>query len=438
MVVHSTTPPPGSRPGAIASALDRVTNWSRTLKEAEALVMERTEIPTSEIPALVGEYLVDLHSNVMQMLGPDHPLVNAVNKYCYIPENRLIRPLVVMLIAKATSLAPKRTPVSDHEHREEMHVPAVTETTTNDEECGVIALAIHDKPADKWTRKEKKKKQQQNKVEEKTMTEEKEKVEVDGTDILPSQRRLAVAVEMIHTATMHHGDAVDFAEARRKPSSINTMPGNEMSTMASDVALTRALTEMSEIGNPQVTRLVSTMVGDMIEGEMMQLRNTQDEDESHLDKFGYYMERTYMKTASLISKSCQASATLGGATDEVCEMAYNYGMNVGMALQLADDMREFVATETGTDLELDLATAPVLFASQEYPDLEVLVRRKCSQAGDMARAREWVMQSQALSRTYQLAHRHREKAVEAISRLPESKARTALIELTDHILQLKT
>lgn len=162
-----------------------------------------------------------------------------------------------------------------------------------------------------------------------------------------------------------------------------------------------------------------------------------------LDRFEYYMEKTYMKTASLIAKSCRAAAVLGGCKHEVLEAVHSYGRNLGLAFQLVDDMLDFVtsADEMGkpvnADLKLGLATAPVLYASEQHPQLLPLIERRFSKGGDAELALHLVHQSNGIQRTRELASSYCREAVNALSILPPSPAKTVLIQLTHSVLYRK-
>ncbi|RCH83737.1 coq1 putative hexaprenyl diphosphate synthase, partial [Rhizopus stolonifer] len=183
-------------------------------------------------------------------------------------------------------------------------------------------------------------------------------------------------------------------------------------------------------------------------GEFMQLKNTKEEKGSNktkkLSTFDHYMEKTYMKTGSLIALSCKSSAVLGDATEEVATLSFNFGRHLGLAFQLIDDMLDFTVTAAelgkpaGADLKLGLATAPVLFAWEEYPELEPLIKRKFSEEGDEERARDLVYKSDGLKKTLDLAKTHCKYAIDELNKLPPSDARTALIQITEKLLTRKS
>lgn len=124
----------------------------------------------------------------------------------------------------------------------------------------------------------------------------------------------------------------------------------------------------------------------------MQLKNTALDESEPIwteETLSYYLQKTYLKSASLISKSCRSAALLGESSPGVVEAAYEYGRNLGLAFQLVDDMLDYTISSeelgkpAGADLELGLATAPLLFAWRENADLGPLVGRKFAGDGDV-------------------------------------------------------
>jgi hexaprenyl-diphosphate synthase len=210
--------------------------------------------------------------------------------------------------------------------------------------------------------------------------------------VLPSQRRLAEITELIHTASLLHDDVIDVSAMRRSQPSANTLFGNKMAVLAGDFLLGRASVALARLRDPEVTELLATVIANLVEGEFMQLKNTAlDEKEPRWseDTIAYYLQKTYLKSASLISKSCRAAALLGNSVPEIVEAAYSYGRNLGLAFQLVDDMLDYTISgaelgkPAGADLELGLATAPLLFAWKERPELGKLVGRKFAGEGDV-------------------------------------------------------
>lgn len=165
-----------------------------------------------------------------------------------------------------------------------------------------------------------------------------------------------------------------------------------MAVLAGDFLLGRASVALARLRDPEVIELLATVIANLIEGEFMQLKNTamgEKDPKFSEEAITYYLQKTYLKSASLISKSCRAAALLGECTPSVVEAAYAYGRNLGLAFQLVDDMLDYTISGTelgkpaGADLELGLATAPLLFAWRSRPELGHLVGRKFAQDGDV-------------------------------------------------------
>ncbi|ORZ04175.1 hexaprenyl pyrophosphate synthase [Lobosporangium transversale] len=412
-----------------AADFGKATTWNEALKEAEALVVEKRGGPVVDTKQLVGDDLKDLKHNIMNLLGSGHPMLDTVSKYYFQADGKHIRPLIILLIAQATSLAPKKVHVSVKDSYEEIDTPISELSSFPIPTLGSIgdskATISNGVYAPKYN-------------------------DADQTFILPSQRRLGEIVEMIHTASLLHDDVIDMADKRRNLLSANESFGNKMAVLGGDFLLARASIALARLRNHEVTELISTVIANLVEGEFMQLRNGQVENgrqrkngNGRMTTFEYYMEKTYMKTASLISKSCRSSAVLGGASDEVCDIAYTYGKNIGMAFQLVDDMLDFTVSSdefgkpAGADLKLGLATAPVLFAWEEYPELGKLIKRNFDQEGDVETAWDLVLKSRGLAQTRMLAQSHCQKAIAAVNQLPDSLAKVALIQLTEKVLDRK-
>merc|ERR1711936_331606 len=174
----------------------------------------------------------------------------------------------------------------------------------------------------------------------------------------------------------------------------------------------------------------------MGQGEFMQLQTKQDEE----DRFEDYINKSFNKTASLMAYSCQANAVLAEASSVEAHDAFLYGKHLGIAFQLVDDLLDFVSSAdmlgkpAAADLQLGLATAPVLFASQEHEELNKLIARRFSQPGDVEQAFNWVVESGGLEKTKSLARKHCNDAITALDIIRDSKYKGALVGLCDKVL----
>lgn len=164
---------------------------------------------------------------------------------------------------------------------------------------------------------------------------------------------------------------------------------------------------------------------------------------SDTSAFIYYLKKNFYKTASLMGHSCLAAAVLGNFSEEEQRACYLYGTYVGQSFQLIDDVLDLEGStaEIGktpyADLKSGLATAPILFAAEEFPQLNTLIKRKFESPGDVDEALALVMKSQGIQRTRELAQVHAEKAIESIKILGPTVARESLISLACKVVTRK-
>lgn len=321
---------------------------------------------------IVAKEMKFLTGNIRQLLGSGHPSLDRVAKYYTQAEGKHVRPLIVLLMSRASSQCPK-APGSPEAH----------DTHTINSSISPLEVLADRNPASPMSG-----------IVSSPLTDFSSNPEVTESDILPSQRRLAEITELIHTASLLHDDVLDHSVARRGSPSANMEFGNKMAVLAGDFLLGRASVALARLRHTEVIELLATVIANLVEGEFMQLKNTaRDERNPQWSEeiFTYYLQKTYLKTASLISKSCRASALLGRADNHTVECAYAYGKSLGLAFQLVDDMLDYTRSgkdlgkPAGADLELGLATAPLLFAWKSNPELGALVGRKFGQEGDVER-----------------------------------------------------
>ncbi|KAM9775023.1 all trans-polyprenyl-diphosphate synthase PDSS1 [Syngnathus typhle] len=255
-------------------------------------------------------------------------------------------------------------------------------------------------------------------------------------DLIPGQRAVAMISEMIHTASLVHDDVIDGSDKRRGKRTINDLWGEKKAILAGDFILSAASMALARIGNITVVKVLAQVIEDLVRGEFMQLGSKENESE----RFKHYLDKTFKKTASLIANSCKAVSILVNADPDVHEIAYQYGRNVGIAFQLVDDVLDFTAgarqlgKPSAADLKLGLATGPVLFACQQFPELHAMIMRRFSSKGDVDRAWQYVVQSDGVQQTNFLARRYCQEAIRHVSRLRPSAERDALIALTHMVL----
>jgi all-trans-nonaprenyl-diphosphate synthase len=153
-----------------------------------------------------------------------------------------------------------------------------------------------------------------------------------------------------------------------------------------------------------------------------------------------YLKKSYYKTASLIANSSKAAGLLSDVSRETVDHLYSYGRHLGLAFQIVDDILDFTSTTdtlgkpVGSDLKSGNLTAPVLFALEEKPYLEVLIEREFAQEEDLEQALALIQDSQGIQRSRELAAHHAKLAVEHLAALPSSESHQALINIADYVL----
>ncbi|KAL1161259.1 hypothetical protein V6Z11_A07G121800 [Gossypium hirsutum] len=261
-------------------------------------------------------------------------------------------------------------------------------------------------------------------------------------DLRTRQQRIAEITEMIHVASLLHDDVLDDADTRRGVGSLNAVMGNKLAVLAGDFLLSRACLTLASLKNTEVVTLIATVVENLVTGETMQLTTASNKRFS----MEYYMQKTYNKTASLMSNSCKSVALLAGHTAETAMLAFEYGKNLGLAFQLIDDVLDFTGTSASlgkgslSDIRHGIITAPILFAMEEYPQLRAVVDKGFDNPANVDIALEYLGKSRGIERTKELAMKHANLAAAAIDSLPQSddedviKSRQALIDLTQRVI----
>jgi all-trans-nonaprenyl-diphosphate synthase len=255
-------------------------------------------------------------------------------------------------------------------------------------------------------------------------------------DITPRHRRLAEITEMIHTASLVHDDVVDEAQLRRNVPTVNNLFDNRIAVLAGDFLFAQSSWYLANLDNLEVVKLLSEVIRDFAEGEILQGLNRFDTSVT----LETYLEKSYYKTASLIANSAKSAALLSETTLEISENLYNYGRHLGLAFQIVDDILDFTgSTEVlgkpaASDLSSGNITAPALYAMEEQPYLTTLIEREFSEEGDLEEALSIIHESRGIQRSRELAAYHGRTAVQHLNSLKPSASCNALIELSDYVL----
>src|SRR6266705_2816529 len=216
---------------------------------------------------------------------------------------------------------------------------------------------------------------------------------VGGTGSNYSSIRMATVMEFLHTATLVHDDVIDKAETRRNRPSINSEFGNQTAVLMGDWLYMSAFeTSLAERSLP-ILDILTAVTRKMTEGELLQLTllgRTDISEEQYFDVIA-------RKTAYLFSACCEIGALLGSAESQTRNMLRDYGMNLGIAFQLIDDLLDFTSSQdvlgkpAGADLLEGKVSLPLIFLLQRAPELRPALQTVISEASyaSMTRASLW-------------------------------------------------
>jgi octaprenyl-diphosphate synthase len=247
--------------------------------------------------------------------------------------------------------------------------------------------------------------------------------------------RLAAVIEFIHTATLLHDDVVDGSGRRRGRDTANTLWGNEAAVLTGDFLYSRAFQMMVRPGSMRVMQIMADATNTIAEGEVLQLLNCHDPE---VDE-ARYLEVIRRKTATLFEAGARLGAVIAEADPDLEQALGQYGLLLGTAFQLIDDVLDYEADpeETGKDLGDDLAegkpTLPLIRAMQVCGPGERALIAKAIVEGDrgaLDAVLAAVRSTDALAHTHAAAQRAAAAARLALEALPDSAERRALDALT--------
>ena len=248
--------------------------------------------------------------------------------------------------------------------------------------------------------------------------------------------QLAAIVEFIHTATLLHDDVVDESALRRGKSTANHVFGNAASVLVGDFLYSRAFQMMVKLQNMRVMEILSKTTNIIAEGEVLQLLSINNADVTKQE----YLKVIQFKTAKLFEAAAQLGAVISGANN-VDELALaQYGMRLGTAFQLIDDVLDLtgdvnqIGKNLGDDLSEGKPTLPLLIAMHLGNENEAATIRKAIQLGnldELPTVLAAVKATDALNHVKKLAQDEAEMAKDAIAHLPKSAHKQALIDLAE-------
>ena len=254
---------------------------------------------------------------------------------------------------------------------------------------------------------------------------------------------MAMAVEIMHTATLMHDDAIDNSLTRRGRPTVNKLWGVEKAVLLGDYLFAEAGALTASTHNLRAIKLFAETLKTISHGELNQSFNAFNLKQTRPQ----YFQRAAQKTASLFSMSTESGAALSQAPEESIQALIEYGHNLGIAFQIVDDILDYTSTEeemgktVGSDLAQGTLTLPAMLLLERYPEdnpvKRVFQNKNGENEKDIALALEMVRNSSIVDECYQVSSEFSAKACQNINLLPDNPCRQSLIELADYIINRK-
>ncbi|KAM8913518.1 all trans-polyprenyl-diphosphate synthase PDSS2 [Spinachia spinachia] len=339
--------------------------WSKVVADAERLV----GYPTSflSLRCLLSDELSNVAMHVRKLIGTQHPLLNTARGYVYDSRSNLqTRGLIVLLMSKAAG--------PSH---------AASDLLLQDMVSGIY----------------------------------------------PSQRHLAEITELIHTAFLVHRGIVDLKGWTDSDGPLKDMEfGNKMAVLSGDFLLANACTGLAQLNNTKVVELISSAIGDVVQGIYSETNSTTEENGA-LDTAAWE-DRAFLSHGALLAKSCQAALELANHDKGSQSWAFKYGKHISLGHKLNSDLQPFVKSDAEELASFSLCAAPVLFHQQIVG--QERWRQQLQQATTLRNQLDYsqllaaVKSEKGVSSAVDLCRYHGNRALEAIQVFPSSEARSAL------------
>ncbi|NWQ67143.1 DLP1 synthase, partial [Neopipo cinnamomea] len=343
--------------------------WSQVVSEAEKIV----GYPTSfmSLRCLLSDELSNIAMQVRKLVGTKHPLLDTARGFVYDSRNNLqMRGLVILLISKAAG-------------------PSTAELSF-----------------------------QHNMV----------------SGIYSSQRSLAEITELIHTAFLVHRGIVNIGELKSCDGPLKDMQfGNKMAVLSGDFLLANACTSLAQLQNTKVVELISSAIGDLVQG--IYYENSKSSEENCLtDDIGIsrWKEQIFLSHSALLAKSCQAAMELAKHSTEIQDMAFQYGKHMSMSHKLHSDLQPFVKESSSDTMAFSLNSAPAIL-HQEFLGREAWIKqirevnlKRCFEFPGFAEA---IKAGKGVTSAIDLCRCHGNRALAALEHFPPSEARDALANI---------
>lgn len=246
--------------------------------------------------------------------------------------------------------------------------------------------------------------------------------------------RGASMIELMHTASLVHDDVVDDAHYRRGFFSVNALWKNKIAVLVGDFLLSRGLLLSLDNDDFELLKIVSKAVKEMSEGELLQMEKARKLDITE----SLYYDVIRQKTASLIVSCCEVGAASSGADQDTIKLMAEFGLNVGMAFQIKDDLFDYgndaIGKPTGIDIKEKKLTLPLIYAlgkasPSERKRIKGLIKHSADKPKNVEEVISFVKASGGIGYAMEVMNEYHQKANDILVQLPASEYRTSLKEL---------
>jgi len=256
---------------------------------------------------------------------------------------------------------------------------------------------------------------------------------------LSSLLPMASAVELMHTATLVHDDAIDKSMVRRGRPTVNEVWGENKAVLLGDYLFAKAGEFAADTKNLRVIKLFAQTLEIISAGEINQAFNAFNLEQTRQ----HYLQRISSKTASLFSLATESGAIVSQAPEKSVKVLKEYGYNLGIAFQIIDDILDYISTEEemgkpiGSDLAQGTLTLPAMLILERYPEDNPVKRvfQNRDKQENIKLALELVRNSPIVEECYQVASDYCSKACHNLNLLPDNASRRTLIELADYVVK---
>ena len=249
---------------------------------------------------------------------------------------------------------------------------------------------------------------------------------------------MASAVELLHLATLIHDDTVDNAPLRRGRATVSNTWTPQVAVLLGDYVFATSATFVCDTQNIRVIRRFSETIMELASGQMMEYFTAFDASQAR----DLYNDRIYRKTASLFCTASESGAVLGEATEDEVQALRDYGYNIGMAFQVADDLLDFqgdasnLGKPVGSDLLNGVLTLPTIMLMERYPndDLVQSLFQDRSNDAKLQKVVEVINNSTILPDCEQVVQDYSDQARQALQALPDCDPKRSLLDLADYLI----